>query len=170
MADANVKKKQMEYIAITAMVLIAVLVGISRFKKGNIEDEVFSKKQFKEEWKEVEILEQNIPKEEKAVSYRAATDSTPFKSPFEDQKKIEEAAVEDVSLPSMSFEGMIWNSIRPQAIINNKVYDVNDIIKTGSEGDEFNVKVTDITREGIYLRYKGKDFLVKPKSTNVKQN
>ncbi|MFH1853982.1 MAG: hypothetical protein ABH815_01575 [Candidatus Omnitrophota bacterium] len=161
MADAGAKKKQMEYMAITGLVLIALFVGISRFKKGSVDDEVFSKKKFKEKWKEVEVLEKNIPEEEKGVSYGADSQKIPFKSPLEDVKKIE--ATEDISLPSMTLQGMIWNSRRPQAIINNKVYEINDIIDTGSQEDEFNVKIADITKEGIYLRYKGKDFLVRPK-------
>jgi len=165
MAGTDAKKKQKEYIAITALVLVALFIGMSRFKKGEADDEVFSRKNFKEQWKEVEILERNIPAEQQGVSYDADPEKTPFKSPMEEKKKDIDVATEDVSLPSMTFQGMVWGSTRPQVIINNKVYDVNDVIYTGADlGEEaFPVKITDVKREGIYLRYKGKDFLVRPK-------
>ncbi|MBU4149330.1 MAG: general secretion pathway protein GspB [Candidatus Omnitrophica bacterium] len=163
MAESDPKKKQMEYIAITGLVVAALFIGISRFKKNDAKDEVFSKERFKEQWKEVEILEKEVPKEEKPVSYDADAEKAPFKSPIEDEKKIDMAA-EDVSLPSMQFQGMVWSSTRPQAIIDNKVYDVNDVIYIGSgEEEKFPIKIVEITKEGIYLRYKGKGFLVKPK-------
>jgi hypothetical protein len=164
MAEKEVKKKQMEYIAISGLVLVALFIGISRFKKGSTDDEVFSRKQFKEKWKEGEILEKTIPQAEKGISYSADSSKTPFKSPLEVETKNIEVVEEDISLPLMAFQGMVWNSVRPQAIINDKVYDVNDIIRVniGME-EEFPVKIMDITREGMYLRYKGKDFLVRPK-------
>ena len=63
----------------------------------------------------------------------------------------------------MKFQGMIWKSFRPQAIINNKVYDVNDVvdIDTGEGGGE--VKVIGIKEDGIHLKYKGKEFIARPK-------
>lgn len=162
MAELDPKKKQMEYIAITGLVVVALFIGITRFKKVDTKDEVFSKEKFKEQWKEVEILEKEVPKEEKPVSYDADAENAPFKSPIEAEKKIDMTA--EVSLPSMQFQGMVWSSARPQAIINNKVYDVNDVIYIGSgEEEKFPVKIMEITKEGIYLRYKGKGFLVKPK-------
>lgn len=165
MAEKDPKKKQMEYIAVAGLVMVALFIGMSRFKKSGVDDEVFSKKQFNEQWKEVEILEKTIPREEKGVSYDVDSAKTPFKSSLEIETKNIEVVEEDISLPSMTFQGMIWNSVRPQAIINDKVYDINDVIRVnaGSEEDESPVKIVDVTREGIYLRYKGRDFLVRPK-------
>lgn len=164
MAEQDAKKRTMEYVAVGALVLIAVFIGISRFKKKEADDEVFSRTRFNEEWKEVEILESKLPEEEKGISYMLDGETSPFKSPLTDKKKIQITDVE-VSLPSsLSFQGMIWNSKRPQAIINNKVYDVNDIVEIESEElTSEKIKIVDVTREGIYLRYKGKDFLVRPK-------
>ncbi|MBU0759991.1 MAG: hypothetical protein KKC66_02290 [Candidatus Omnitrophica bacterium] len=165
MAETDPKKKHMEYIAITGLVIIAFFIGISRFRKGSEKSEGFSKEKFEEQWKEIEILEKNLPMEEKAVSYDADSEKEPFKSPIESKKKRDVVTEEDIFLPSMKFQGMIWSSSRPQAIINDKVYDVNDVIYNIGSGEEemFPIKITEITKEGICLRYKGKGFLVRPK-------
>lgn len=160
MAGKDPKRQRMEYIAIGLLVLVAGFIGISRFKKKDVDDEVFSRKKFNEEWKKVEILVSEIPQGEKGVSYNLDPNMTPFKSPVEDKKKIE-ATEEDIILPSMTFQGMVWNTKRPQVIINNNVYDVNDVIDMETEG--YKVKIEDITKDGVALRYKGRDFLVRPK-------
>lgn len=163
MAESTPKKQHtVEYIAIAALVLIAVVMGIVRFKKGDTDDEVFSRKEFNKQWAEVEILEAEVPKKEKEVAYIGNPDKSLFKSPF-DEAEEEEAPEEHVTLPVMTFQGMVWKSSRPQAIINNKVYDVNDvvIIDTGEIGGE--IKVKDVTKDGIHLIYKKKEFIVRPK-------
>jgi len=162
-AEHDLKKQQKEYISVGLLVLVALFIGISRFKKKEVDDEVFSRKKFNEKWKEVEILESKSPEEEKGVEYVLDDEKTPFKSPIKDKKKIEVTDGE-ITLPSMAFQGMVWNSRRPQAIINGKVYDVNDVVEIGGgEIDDNKVKIRDITREGISLRYRGKDFIVRPK-------
>ena len=163
MAESAPKKQHtVEYIAIAALVLIAVIMGIARFKKGDADDEVFSRKEFNKQWAEVEILEAEVPKKEKEVAYNGNPDKIPFKSPF-DEAEEGEAPEEHVTLPTMIFQGMVWKSSRPQAIINNKVYDINDIINidTGEIGGE--IKVKDVTKDGIHLIYKKKEFIVRPK-------
>ena len=163
MAESTPKKQHtVEYIAIAALVLIAVIMGIARFKKGDTDDEVFSRKEFNKQWAEVEILEAGVPKKEKEVTYAGNPDKIPFKSPF-DEVEEDGASEEQVTLPAMTFQGMVWKSSRPQAIINNKVYDVNDIVNidTGVIGGE--IKVKDVTKDGIHLIYKKKEFIVRPK-------
>ncbi len=162
MAEANLKKQRMEYIAIGTLVLVAVFIGISKFQKKEKDDEVFSRTEFNKKWKEVEILELKVPKEEKGVDYIASVERIPLKSPFEEEGKVE-AAGEVVTLPTMVFQGMVWNSLRPQAIIDNKVYDVDDDILVGEGETAGKIKIKDITREGIFLKYKGREFIVRPK-------
>ena len=166
MAESAPKKQHtVEYIAIAALVLIAVIMGIARFKKGDTDDEVFSRKEFNKQWAEVEILEAGVPKKETEVAYAGNPDKIPFKSPF-DEAEQEVVPEEQVTLPTtLTFQGMIWKSSRPQAIINNKVYDVNDIVNLdtgGAIGDE--IKVKDVTNDGIHLIYKKKEFIVRPKA------
>ncbi|MBU1006302.1 MAG: hypothetical protein KKH08_01750 [Candidatus Omnitrophica bacterium] len=166
MAEANLKKQQMEYISIGLLVFVAVSVGVLRFKKNDKDDEVFSRNNFNKEWAEVEILEANIPEEKKEVTYETS-DRIPFKGPFEEEV-IKEDAKSDIMLPLMKFQGMIWSSTRPQAVIDNQVYDVGDtiVIEAGDALDS--IKIKDIDREGIHLKYKGLEFLVRPRSTEQK--
>ena len=167
MAESAPKKQHtVEYVAIAALVLIAVIMGIVRFKKGDTDDEVFSRKEFNKQWAEVEILEADVPKKEIEVAYNGNPDTIPFKSPFDEVEK-EETPQEQVTLPAtLTFQGMIWKSHRPQAIINNKVYDVNDIVNidTGVTGVGDEIKVKDVTSDGIHLIYKRKEFIVRPKA------
>jgi hypothetical protein len=159
MAEANIKRQQIEYIAVGLLVLVALLVGITRFKKKDKDDEVFSRKEFSKKWEEVEILEKKVPQEEKGISYAVRSERIPFKSPFEEEEKVEEKVDEELTLPAMGFQGMVWSSKRPQAIINSKVYDVGDVIPVGLE----EVVLKGIERDGIHLKYKGKEFIVRPK-------
>jgi len=164
LAEQSSKKQHtIEYIAIGALVIVALIIGIARFKKGNIDDEVFSRKEFNEKWKEVEILEANVPENEKEIAYTIEDDRFPFKSPFDEiaEKKPEEE--ENVVLPEMQFQGMVWKSSRPQAIINNKVYDIKDVIDVGTGGLGGEIKIKDIAKDGIHLIYKNKEFIVRPK-------
>lgn len=162
MAETMPKKQHtIEYIAIGALVLVALIIGIARFKKGDVDDEVFSRKEFTEKWKEVEILEAKIPKNEKMIVFTPEGEMLPFKSPFDDVEENKQTEEGNVVLPEMQYQGMIWKSSRPQAIINNKVYDIKDIINVDTSGEGIEVK--DINKDGIYLIYKNKQFIVRPK-------
>jgi hypothetical protein len=76
---------------------------------------------------------------------------------------VDKEDAEIVVLPDMKFQGMVWKSQRPQAIINNKVYDIKDIIKLDEAGVLGEIKVNDIDKDGIHLMYKGREFIVRPK-------
>jgi len=161
MAEANPKKQQMEYIAISILVVVALFIGLTRFKKKDNDDEVFSRKAFNKKWKEVEVLESEPPHREEGIKYGSAiVKRMPFKGPLDAEKNIE-VVDEDITLPSMQCQGMIWKSIRPQVIIDNKVYDIGDKIAAGNERG---VKVKDITKKGVHLVYEGKLFIVGPNS------
>lgn len=163
MAEAASLKKNrpLEYVIIGGLMILALILGIGRFKKSGTEDEVFSRKEFNQKWGEIEILETRLPKEESAIIYDAEELQIPFKGPFDEMER--EEMGENIVLPEMSFQGMVWKSHRPQAIIDNKVYDINDIIKIGSGEMEQEIKVKDITKDGIHLQYRGKEFIVRPK-------
>jgi len=164
MAEQAPKKQHTaEYITIGALVVLALIIGIVKFKKGDTDDEVFSKKEFNKKWQEVVVLEAGVPKNENEIAYTVEEETFPFKSPFDDDKvkRSEETENEDVTLPQMLFQGMVWKSSRPQVIINNKVYDIKDVINVGTEAGE--VVVKDITKEGVHLIYKNKEFIVRPK-------
>lgn len=161
MAENDLKKQQKEYVTVGLLVLVALFIGISRFKKKEGTGDIFYRKQFNERWKEIEILESTLPEEEKGAKYVLGDEATPFKSPITDKKKMV-IIDEEILLPSIALQGMVWNSRRPQAIINGKVYDVNDIVEVDGKGSN-KVKIIDISKEGMRLRYKGKEFIINPK-------
>lgn len=162
MADVKLKKQQMEYIGIGLLIVVSLFIGITRFKKKDVDDEVFSRTEFKNRWKEVDLLEGSVPKEEAGIEYTVSVERPPFKSPFEEKEKAE-VVEEAVELPAMTFQGMVWNSLRPQVIINNRVYEVNDIVEIGRGDAKNEIKIKDIKKEGVYLRYRGREFIVKPR-------
>lgn len=161
MAESYAKKQHtVEYVAISALVLVALVIGVSRFKKAGGDDEVFSRKEFNQKWKEVEILEASIPNKENEISYSIEDGNIPFKGPLDDTVEYSQESGDIITLPpEMQFQGMIWKSSRPQAIINNKVYDVKDVISVS--GGE--VEVKSVGKDGIHLIYKGKEFIARPK-------
>ena len=159
MAKADLTKQQKEYLAVALLVVVSLFIGMQKLKKKDVDDEVFSRTEFNKKWADVEILEKVMPKEIGPIEY---TDSEriPFESPF-DKEENEMEADEDITLPTLTFQGMVWNSKRPQAIINNKVYDIGDTIMLGT--DEYGIEVKDIAKDGIILKYKRKEFIVRPK-------
>jgi hypothetical protein len=157
MAETELKKQKLEYVAIGALILIALLIGLNRFKKTESDDEVFSRKEFNEKWRDVALLEKEVPEGEEIIIYDVDIERVPFKSPFEDKKTAGEES-EKITLPAMTFQGMVWNSKRPQVIIDNKVYDAGDTIMK-----EDGVLVESIEKDGIHLRFKGREFIVRPK-------
>ncbi len=160
MAKANLTKQQKEYIAVALLVVVSLFIGMQKLKKKDGDDEVFSRNEFNKKWADVEILEKATPKGIEAIEYMDFK-RIPFESPFDKLKKEEIKASENVTLPALTFQGMVWNSKRPQAIINNKVYDIGDTIAL--EGNEYGIKVKDIAKEGIVLEYRKKEFVVRPK-------
>jgi len=157
---ASKKQHTMEYAAIGALVALALIIGIVRFRKGDTDDEVFSRKEFDKKWKEVEMLEANVPNKESKIAYTEKDEEFPFKSPF-DETMEEKVSGDNILLPAMQIQGMIWKSSRPQAIINNKIYDVNDVIIV-TEGK---VEVKGIDKNGIHLIYNGTEFVARPKQS-----
>ncbi|MDD5504936.1 MAG: general secretion pathway protein GspB [Candidatus Omnitrophica bacterium] len=68
-----------------------------------------------------------------------------------------EKVVEHVSvpMPSLVIEGMVWNTDKPQAIINGKVLNAGDIID--------GVRIINIEKQGITIDFNGERVLVERK-------
>jgi len=58
------------------------------------------------------------------------------------------------ALPSFAIKGIVWNTDRPQAIVNGKVVDVGDMVA--------NIKILNIRKEGIDIIYNNKTLTIKP--------
>ena len=154
MANTDKKKQQMEYIIVAVLSVIVLFIAVNKFaeKGGNKED--FAGKSFNEKLRPSEKPKMAEPHKEEGIKYTAIDGRIPFKSPLEWRKK--EVVEEEIILPVMIVEGMIWNSPRPQAVIDKKIYDVDDIIN--------GAKIKDVSRDGVYLSYKGKEFVIRPKA------
>lgn len=61
---------------------------------------------------------------------------------------------ENIAPPSFNIQGLIWNTSLPQAIVDNQVVKVGDMIN-GAE-------VLDITKEGVTVKYQNNEFILKP--------
>lgn len=95
-----------------------------------------------------------------AVSYTSRGLRDPFKSPFEMQGIPVVAEAEptaptvEYGLSHLNVQGMVWGSKMPQAIINNQIVRIGEII----DGAE----ILEIRREGVYVLYEGKQYIVRP--------
>ena len=89
------------------------------------------------------------------VEYTSEALPDPFESPWERQKVLtEEPPTIGYDLPQLKVQGMVWGTEMPQAIINNTVVKIGEFVQ-GAE-------VIDIRREGIYVLYEGKQYIVRP--------
>lgn len=61
-------------------------------------------------------------------------------------------------LPDVIVSGIIWNSDRPQAIINNRIVDIDSAIS--------GIKITEIHQSGIKGLFDGKAVTIKQKGVN----
>lgn len=62
--------------------------------------------------------------------------------------------------PSLAIQGLIWNTDRPQAIVNESVVGIGDML----EG----AKIVGIQKTGISIVYEGKPFWIKKDATSSK--
>lgn len=83
------------------------------------------------------------------VIYKAEGQRDPFQGPKIEQK-ITEATKIAIPLPDLKVQGVLWGSKMPQAIINNKVVKIGDIIGTA--------QVSNIDKEGVSIIYEGKNY------------
>ncbi len=106
-------------------------------------------------------LPEEVPQEKPAEEEGPAS-STDKKTPNPAQttpgqntnKESPPVAEEPVVKPSYKISGIVWNTDRPQAIIEGRVVDIGDKIE---EWD-----ITAISRNGVEVSYKNHSFLIEP--------
>ena len=86
------------------------------------------------------------------VEYTSGNLRDPFESPFEMGEQIQKETI--VGLPQLQVQGMIWGSAMPQAIVNNMIVKIGEIV----DGAE----ILDIRKEGVYVLYEGKQYILRP--------
>jgi len=74
----------------------------------------------------------------------------PIEIKEEPVEEITEITEIPVSLPEFNVQAVVWGSPVSQAIINEKILRIGDVID--------GAKITNITREGINIIYKGRTF------------
>ena len=149
------KKRALYYIIFGLAASMAVLVYSKSLAAQ--QDSASSKELNEEELTKVGIVPNKNNAQEEAVTrpkveYKARGLRDPFKPP--QTKKEAEAQQtkppeEAKPLPALVVQGLIWGGIFPQAIINNKVVRVGDLI----EG----VEITGINQEGVTILFDGKE-------------
>lgn len=90
----------------------------------------------------------------KEVEYTSQDLRDPFRSPFEMEKVLDKGVAPEAGLSQLQVQGMVWSSKMPQAIINDTVVRIGEVI----EGAE----ILDIRKEGIYVLYQGRQYIIRP--------
>ena len=99
------------------------------------------------------------------LEYTTGNLRDPFEpEPFEEEE--EEALMNQTTsqskLPFLSIQGIVWGSGLPQAIINNQVVKIGDLIK--------GVRVVDISKEGVTVFYEGRQQLIAAPAVDMLQS
>ena len=69
---------------------------------------------------------------------------------------------EQITLPELLITGLVWNSNRPQAIVNEQIVGIGDTID--------DVTITNIEQGGIEILYQGKHFTINPNEQTAKSS
>ncbi|MDD5255039.1 MAG: hypothetical protein PHR11_03185 [Candidatus Omnitrophica bacterium] len=87
------------------------------------------------------------------VEYRAEDLEDPFGAEvIEQPQEKKEEKVEVKQLPPMVIQGLIWGGALPQAIVNEKVVKVGDIIEEA--------RVVDIRKDGLIVSFQGEEHTI----------
>ena len=66
-----------------------------------------------------------------------------------------------IPLPKITISGVIWNSDRPQAIINNEIIDIGDTVSE--------IEIVDIRKTGIDGLFHGKRVILNRKGAKYEE-
>lgn len=140
---------------------------------GSYSDSLFASSESKEIKKykkqQVQAKEKNTFRV-RVVKYSADNFRDPFRAPvIEEEKKAVKPVKRypgsgpEVKLPPLKISGVIWGTKIPQAIINNKVVKIGDMID--------GVKIINISREEITVSYQSREFkLSSPAGSGGRKN
>lgn len=70
------------------------------------------------------------------------------------EQKFPPSPVPEILLPTLNITGLIWDTNRPQAIVNDEIVDVGDTI--------LGVRIIAIKKTGIDVLFYGKNFSIGP--------
>ena len=98
-------------------------------------------------------FEPQIPNKEPAVKEVLPVKEVP-KPAMGQPSNLSRSVEREIPLPKLTVTGVVWNSKRPQAIINQNVVDVGDDI----EG----VKIMGIRKTAIDVLFQGREITIEP--------
>ena len=81
------------------------------------------------------------------------------------ERTIEYVEPKITGLPNLYISGLIWDSERPQAIVNGNIIEVGDrMFKVPTDNKESipEIKFIDISKEGLAVAYEDKIVIIKP--------
>ena len=70
------------------------------------------------------------------------------------EKVLDKGVAPEAGLSHLQVQGMVWSSKMPQAIINDTVVSIGEVID--------DAEILDIRKEGIYLLYQGRQYIIRP--------
>jgi hypothetical protein len=93
------------------------------------------------------------------VEFNEADSKDPFASPLPQKdvtlyKQVADSGGQGATLPIFSVQGLVWGTDKPQAIIDNKIFNIGDEIK--------GAKIIAIDKDGVKILYQERTFLVNP--------
>ncbi|MFA5144980.1 MAG: hypothetical protein WC723_03125 [Candidatus Omnitrophota bacterium] len=107
--------------------------------------------------------------ERPVVEYKAQGLRDPFRSPStggddsrqakQSEKPVHPGGAVEQQLPSLVVQGLIWGGDFPQAIINNKVLKIGDVIG--------GARVTSIDKDGVSVYFAEKQYKLSPPAANA---
>lgn len=120
-------------------------VDESYFESSEIRNPFLSRLPKKEEPKPPAPAAADIPQ-------RPAISIQPVEQPGRGERKSPPPV--EIPLPALNVTGLIWNTDRPQAIVNSQIVDVGDTI--------LDARIIAITKTGIDVLFNGKKFFIRP--------
>jgi hypothetical protein len=102
----------------------------------------------------------DVPQVEYTVSnLRDPFEPEPVKEEDDEEEDKTLLPVPPSPLPYLDIQGIVWGSELPQAIINNKVVKIGDVVE--------DVRVVDISKKGITVFYNGRQQLIASPAANM---
>ena len=130
-----------------SMVFVSLRVGLVEAQSQNIKINPF--------------LPQLPPKKEEPPPVPQEPAQNNIHSNYQSQQQFTQQAQNvPIEPPVLKISGLVWNTKRPQAIVNGRVVDVGDKFTVGDQAQD--VKIISIAKEGIEVEFMGKNFNMTP--------
>ncbi len=158
------QKQKIERILVLVLLPVFVVALVFRFigrirQKPPASPVAVSRVEEKEEYikKEAKVLEK-LKSKPKKVKYKAGDFLDPLRNRLSIYiasiaPELEKKKAKAVKLPQFNITGLIWNSDRPQVIVDGNVLSVGDEIK--------GAKLLSVNKDGIKIEYKEFEFFIK---------